>query len=66
MGAQPVSRLPGELSRKGHAETFEASEVPVDERGAVIDAYRKVVSRVVSSCFAKLPSAGDHPVFRLG
>ena len=32
----------------------------------VIDAYRKVVSRVVSSYFTKLPSAGDHPVFRLG
>ena len=61
-----MSRRPGELIRKGRAGTFEASEVPGDERGAAIDAYREVVSRVVSSYFAKLPSAGDHPVFRLG
>jgi len=56
----------GELSRKGHAETFGASEVAVDERGAIIDAYRKFVSGGVSSYFTKLPGAGDHPVFRLG
>jgi deazaflavin-dependent oxidoreductase (nitroreductase family) len=54
-----------ELSRKGHAESFRASEVPVAERDAVIAAYRKIISGSVSSYFTRLPDPGDHPVFRL-
>jgi deazaflavin-dependent oxidoreductase (nitroreductase family) len=55
----------GELSRKGHSESFRASEVPVAEREAIIGAYRKVISGAVSSYFTRLPDPGDHPVFRL-
>jgi hypothetical protein len=55
----------GELSRKGHAESFRASEVPVAGREAIIDAYRKIISGGVSSYFTRLPDAKDHPVFRL-
>jgi len=51
-----------ELSRRGHSETFQASEVPADEREAIIAAYRKNVSRAVSRCFTKLLDAKDHPV----
>jgi deazaflavin-dependent oxidoreductase (nitroreductase family) len=56
----------GELSRKGHAESFTATEVPADERDAIIGAYRKIISGLVSSYFSRLPAAKDHPVFRLG
>ena len=56
----------GELTRKGHAENFTAREVPVDERAAIIGAYRKIISGAVSSYFTRLPGAEDHPVFRLG
>lgn len=55
----------GELSRKGHVESVRASEVPVEERDAVIDAYRKIISGTVRSYFTRLPDAADHPVFRL-
>lgn len=54
-----------ELSRKGHAERFRASEVPATERQAIIDVYRKIISSGVSSYFTRLPDAKDHPVFRL-
>ena len=55
----------GELTRRGHAESFRATEVPVDEREAIIGAYRKVISGAVSTYFTRLPDPGDHPVFRL-
>ena len=55
----------GELTRKGHAESFTAREVPAGERAAIIAAYRKIISGAVSSYFTRLPGAKDHPVFRL-
>ena len=55
----------GELSRKGRTEGFHAVEVSVGNRGPVIDRYREVAGRVVSSAFAKLPDARDHPVFQV-
>ena len=55
----------GELSSKGRTEAFHASEVPVDERGAIIARYREVAPSSVEPCFRKLPDAGDHPVFRV-
>jgi deazaflavin-dependent oxidoreductase (nitroreductase family) len=56
----------GVLSRKGQAEVFQATEVPVDERGAVIARYREVAGRSVGPCFTKLPDPKDHPVFQVG
>ena len=55
----------GELSSKGRTEAFHASEIPVDERGAIIARYREVAPSSVEPCFRKLPDAGDHPVFRV-
>jgi deazaflavin-dependent oxidoreductase (nitroreductase family) len=56
----------GELTRKGHAESVTAREVPVGERAAIIGAYQKIISGAVRSYFTRLPGAEDHPVFRLG
>jgi deazaflavin-dependent oxidoreductase (nitroreductase family) len=53
------------LTRKGKVETFQASEVTVPGRAAIIGAYRKVCGRTVDPCFTKLPDPSDHPVFRL-
>jgi deazaflavin-dependent oxidoreductase (nitroreductase family) len=53
------------LARKGNVETFQASEVTVPGRAAIIAAYRKVCGRSVNPCFTKLPDPSDHPVFRL-
>jgi deazaflavin-dependent oxidoreductase (nitroreductase family) len=55
----------GELTRRGHVESFRATEVPAGEREAIIGAYRKVISGAVSTYFTRLPDPGDHPVFRL-
>jgi deazaflavin-dependent oxidoreductase (nitroreductase family) len=55
----------GELSSHGRTEVFHASEVPVDERGAVIARYREVAGSSVASYFTKLPDPRDHPVFRV-
>jgi deazaflavin-dependent oxidoreductase (nitroreductase family) len=55
----------GELTSRGHVESFRATEVPADEREAIIGAYRKVISGAVSTYFTRLPDPADHPVFRL-
>ena len=56
----------GELSRKGQTETFQAVEVPVDEREIVIARYREVAGSHIGPYFTKLPDPKDHPVFRVG
>jgi deazaflavin-dependent oxidoreductase (nitroreductase family) len=53
------------LARKGKVETFQASEIAVPGRAAIIGAYRKVCGRTVEPCFTKLPDPSAHPVFRL-
>ena len=53
------------LARKGKVETFQASEIAVPGRAAIIAAYRKVCGRTVDPCFTKLPDPSDHPVFRV-
>jgi len=55
----------GELRIKGKLEGFRASEVPVEERPPILDAYRATAGRVVASYFKTLPDAKDHPVFRI-
>ena len=54
-----------ELRRKGTTERFRAVEVPVDERGPIIDRYRATAGRTVTTYFKRLPDAADHPTFRL-
>ena len=53
------------LARKGKVETFQAGEIAVPGRAAIIAAYWKVCGRAVDPCFTKLPDPSDHPVFRV-
>lgn len=55
----------GTLRRKGNAEVFQATEVPVEERPAIIAQYRELAGSVVGPCFTKLPDVSDHPVFHI-
>ena len=56
----------GELRTRRSAEPFGATELPEDERGPVIDAYRRAAGRAVTGYWRTLPDPADHPVFRLG
>jgi deazaflavin-dependent oxidoreductase (nitroreductase family) len=53
------------LARRGHTQRFTASEIPVDQRGPVIDAYQTKLGRMVAGYFRELPDPADHPVFAL-
>jgi len=55
----------GELGGRGGSEEFRATEVPVEDRPAIIAAYRAVAGRAVTSLFKALPDPADHPVFRI-
>jgi deazaflavin-dependent oxidoreductase (nitroreductase family) len=56
----------GELSTKGRAESFSATEVPVDQREAIITWYREVAGNHIDPYFTKLPDPRDHPVSQVG
>jgi hypothetical protein len=53
------------LESKSGTEEFASSEVPVGERGPILEEYRKVAGKAVKALFEKLPDAEDHPTFRL-
>jgi len=55
----------GQLHHKGHTEAFTAIEVDGDERDRVIAAFRAKADRMLSKEFDRLPSAADHPTFRV-
>ena len=55
----------GEIRHGARVERFRATEIPVEERPPIIDAYRKLWEREVSWQFRRLPDPGDHPVFRI-
>ncbi|CAA0110114.1 Uncharacterised protein [Mycolicibacterium vanbaalenii] len=42
-----------------------AAEVPVDQRGPILAAYKPRAGRVVEGYWRKLPEDADHPVFAL-
>jgi hypothetical protein len=46
-------------------EHFTAVEVPVYDRGPILDRYREVAGRAVASHFKALPDAADHPTFQI-
>jgi hypothetical protein len=56
-------RAAGCLELGGRA--FAATEVPVDERGPIITAYRARAGRAVAPYWKQLPDDADHPTFRL-
>jgi hypothetical protein len=45
--------------------TYVASEIPVDQRGSIIAAYRPLAGKVVEGYWKQLPSDADHPTFAL-
>jgi deazaflavin-dependent oxidoreductase (nitroreductase family) len=51
-------------TRAGSAD-YRAVEIPIDQREAVLTAYRAKAGKTVQGYFDKLPQPGDHPVFAL-
>ena len=54
-----------ELRHKGKVERFRAHDVPIEERAAIIAAYRKLVPKSIGSMFDSIPDVADHPTFRI-
>jgi deazaflavin-dependent oxidoreductase (nitroreductase family) len=55
----------GELRHRGRVERFRATEVPVPERAALMQAYLERWRSEVRREFEALPDPADHPTFRL-
>ena len=55
----------GELQGHDRPTRFRARELPVEQRGPILDAYRQVGGRTVERCFRALPNPADHPVFEI-
>ena len=55
----------GELRQKGRTQAFHAIEVDGDERGRVIDAFIAKTPGPFRRDYEQLPSAADHPTFRV-
>jgi hypothetical protein len=55
----------GELLGRLGRKCFRAVEVKGVERERVVSAYRKQLGEAVKAYFEKLPSAVDHPTFRI-
>jgi hypothetical protein len=55
----------GQLGKGGSVDMFQATEVPVEQRPPIIEAYRKKAGRTVDAYWKKLPDPSDHPVFKL-
>jgi len=55
----------GKLRRKGAVEDFVGIEVEGDERDRVIAEFRSKADGLLSRDFDRLPSAADHPTFRI-
>lgn len=53
------------LAHKANFATYVATEVPVDQREPILQAYRVKAGKTVEGYFRKLPAAADHPVFAL-
>jgi hypothetical protein len=44
---------------------YVATEIPVDQRGPIIAAYRPLAGKVVEGYWKQLPTDADHPTFAL-
>lgn len=55
----------GELGRWGSARPVRVIEVAPQDRGPVIEAYRRRAGRAVASFFEEPPDPAAHPVFRV-
>lgn len=54
-----------EFGRSGNLQPVRLTDVPVEQRQPIIDAYREKVGGTVKGYFEKLPNPSDHPVFRI-
>ena len=57
----------GRLRRRGRVEEIGVAEVPVAERGPVLDAYAARFGKMptVAAVLRALPQPSDHPIFRI-
>jgi deazaflavin-dependent oxidoreductase (nitroreductase family) len=55
----------GEIRRGSRTRAFRATELPVEERPRVIEAYLDQWAYQVNAYFKALPDPADHPVFRI-
>jgi deazaflavin-dependent oxidoreductase (nitroreductase family) len=55
----------GEIRRGEWSGAFQATEVPMEERGHIIAAYRRKAGKTVEAYWTKLPDDADHPTFRI-
>jgi hypothetical protein len=57
----------GQLRQRGRTEQFAATEVPVDQRPPIIEAYRRRYGCMptVNRSFDQLPDPAQHPTFRI-
>jgi deazaflavin-dependent oxidoreductase (nitroreductase family) len=55
------------LARRGRVEEIDVAEVPVAERGELLDVYRDRYGKMptVGSTLDALPDPADHPTFRI-
>jgi hypothetical protein len=54
-----------ELRGKHETGSFRATELPLEQRAAIIAAYREKAGKTVDTYWQQLPDDSDHPVFRL-
>jgi hypothetical protein len=47
------------------SKSYAAEEIPVEQRGPILDVYRPLAGKVVEGYWRELPDAADHPVFAL-
>jgi hypothetical protein len=53
------------LTTKYGTTKYVATEIPVESRQPILDAYKVKAGKVVEGYFRKLPDPADHPVFTL-
>jgi hypothetical protein len=53
------------LTTKYGTTKYVATEIPVENRQPIIEAYKVKAGKVVEGYFRKLPDPADHPVFTL-
>ena len=53
------------LTTKSGATKYVATEIPVENRQPIIEAYKVKAGKIVKGYFSKLPDPADHPVFTL-
>ena len=63
--AQWVKNVRADPNVKLGDAKYVASEVPVEQRGPIIAAYRPLAGKVVEGYWKQLPSDADHPTFAL-